>query len=233
MYGNQSEAGMRTSVCIWLVFVVSSFTADDSATAAESAMSVSAADALYRAPRDRPAPRRIGGSSRGVSPSLPIIAVLVPDHLGLTRSEQPRLYWFISAPTDIPIEATLIQPGRDVPLVELLLPGSAAGIHALDLRQLGVRLQPGVEYEWSIALVAHPAQRSRDIVSGGAIMHIQTSANLATDAEEYARRGLWYDALMALERNLGEQAAAARARSQRAALLEQAGLLEVAAFERR
>jgi hypothetical protein len=202
-------------------------------TAAQAQSLSSASAPQYRPPADHLAPRRIGGPSRGTAPLLPGIAVLAPDHLGLTRSEQPRLYWFISAPTSTRVEATLIEPGRERPLMETVVSASAAGIQTLDLHQLGVRLQPGVEYEWSIALVTDPAQRSRDTVSGGAIMRIQTTGDDMDDASEYARRGLWYDALMALDRSPVARPDDAPVRQQRAALLEQAGLLDVAAFERR
>ena len=224
---------MRTSVCLGLALLAAMSASIGAYAGAEELPLPSAADAQYRPPAEYPAPRRIGGASRGMPLTLPTVAVLAPDHLGLTRSEQPRLYWFISAPTSDRVEAVLIRPGMETPLIETVLSGAAAGIHFLDLRQLGVRLELDIEYEWSVAVVTDPAQRSRDIVSGGAIMRIQAPADDATDAAQYARLGLWYDALMALDRNSGEQAADATARSLRTALLEQAGLLDVVLFERR
>jgi hypothetical protein len=59
-------------------------------------------------------------------------------------------------------------------------------------------------------------------------MRLMESAQVRQDAIQYAARGLWYDALMALEPTT--QAGAQR--QLRASLLEQAGLREVAASER-
>jgi hypothetical protein len=164
---------------------------------------------------------------------LPAIAVLAPDHLGLTQSVQPRLYWFISAPSRARVEFALIRPGIDTPLVETALDASAAGIHALDLAALGTRLELDVEYEWSVALVPDPEPRSRDVVAGAAIMRVAPLAAAGpADAAAYAQSGLWYDALMALDEAAGAQDTSV-VRARRAALLEQAGLPEVARFERR
>jgi hypothetical protein len=182
------------------------------AGAANTATAITA----YQAPQLHPAPRRVGGSSRGVPPALPMVAALVPDHLGLTTAEQPTLYWFLSAPTGARIEIALIRPGEVMPVLEVSQQGDQAGIRALDLKAHGVRLQPGVEYEWSVALVPDSAERSRDIVAGGAIMRLTPAA-----ASAYSAAGLWYDMLMA----------AAGQPDARAALLMQAGLAEVARFE--
>ncbi len=203
------------------------------ASAPEAEAAARFSSARYQPPAEYPAPRRVGGSARGGTPALPAIAVLAPDHLGLTRSEQPRLYWFISEPTRARVEFTLVQPGLEAPVVETTLEAPVAGIHALDLARMGARLEAGVEYEWSVALVADAAQRSRDVVAGGAIMRIPASGPAPADAAEYARQGLWYDALMALDRSPHEPQGPPAARERRAALLEQAGLHEIARFERR
>jgi hypothetical protein len=103
--------------------------------------------AEYRPPPSHPAPRRVGGAARSFTPSLPGIAALVPDHLGMTISEQPVLYWFIDAKTAAAIEFTLIQPGVEEPLVERTLAIAEPGIQRIDLAAFGARLLPGVEYE--------------------------------------------------------------------------------------
>jgi hypothetical protein len=185
----------------------------------------------YHAPAAYPAPRRVGGVVRS-STTLQQLAALVPDHLGLTNSEQPVLYWFLSAPASTAVEFTLIRPGMEVPIVERSLDAASAGIHAIDLRTLGARLETGIEYEWSVALVVDPAQRSRDLVSGGAIMRVAADSSAASDPAQLAARGLWYDALMALGRAL-ETGSDRAVRAERARLLEQAGLAEAARFEQR
>ena len=186
----------------------------------------------YRAPAVNPAPRRIGGSTRGVPPSLPAVIALVPDHLGLTVHEQPTLYWYLSAATAARIEVAIIEPGVESPLLEVTVPGSAPGMQRIDLGTHGVNLRSGVEYEWSVALIADNAQRSRDVVSGGAIIRVDRPGDRSQSPATLASRGHWYDALMALDHAQGDARFAPEMRAQRAALLEQVGLNEVALFER-
>jgi hypothetical protein len=196
------------------------------------------ADAVeYRPPARDLAPRRVGGNARSVPASLPAVTVLAPDHLALTVSERPTLFWFLSAPTAARIEIVVADPRRSAPLVEAVVPGDRAGVQAFDLAQQGVVLEPGVAYEWSVAVVADPAQRSRDVVAGGAVMRVEPSAalrariaagNPQARAAALAAEGVWYDALAAVS-----EPGDAASRARRAGLLEQAGLADVAAAERR
>jgi Domain of Unknown Function (DUF928) len=189
----------------------------------------------YRPPAADLAPRRVGGNARSVPASLPSVAVLAPDHLALTVSEQPTLFWYLSAPTKARIEIVVVDPRRPGPLVEAVVLAERAGVQAFELARYGVRLEPGVAYEWSVAVVADPAQRSRDVVAGGVVQRMEPSAALQslladTDAQRragsLAAAGIWYDALAALSGDPG-------LRASRAGLLDQAGLADVAAFERR
>jgi hypothetical protein len=189
--------------------------------------------AQYAASAPPGAPRRVGGTVRSMAPGYPVIQALVPDHLGLTLSDQPTLYWYLSAPTDARIELTLVQPGREAPLLELVLPGIEAGIHAVELRNHGVQLALDVEYEWSVALIADQNQRSRDIVSAGALMRIERASIAAPSVAAFASQGIWYETLMAMEQAVHERPGERAPRANRAALLEQAGLGAAAAFERR
>ena len=197
---------------------------------------------LYRQPAENRAPRRVGGNARGGPASLPSIAVLAPDHLGLTVSDQPTLFWYLSAPTTARIELTLVDPDRVAPLVESVAAGDRAGIHAFRPGAYGVRLRAGVQYEWSVAVVADPAQRSRDVFAAGAIMRIDPSAPLtarlaAAGAEvqstAYAVEGVWYDALTAMAAEISARPGDRLILERRAPALDQAGRADAAAFERR
>src|SRR4029453_11147001 len=64
----------------------------------------------YKPPQRGAPTRRVGGGPRRPGDQLPTIAVLAPDHPGLTIHEQPSLYWFLSEATTYPVEVTLIIP---------------------------------------------------------------------------------------------------------------------------
>jgi hypothetical protein len=196
----------------------------------------------YRPPAKDLAPRRVGANMRGLPEAMPAVAVLAPDHLALTVSERPTLFWYLSRPTTARIELVVVDPRDARPVVEAVVAGERAGIQSFSLAERGVRLEPGVAYEWSVAVVADPAQRSRDVVAGGAVQRVEPSAALRSRlagagesgrAAVLAAEGIWYDALAALSEPLAARPADAGLREQRAAVLEQAGLPDVAAFERR
>ena len=186
---------------------------------------------MYRPPQVDPAPRRVGGNARGLPESMPAIAVLAPDHLALTLADRPTLLWHLAAPTSAAIEIVLVDPRRSTPLVETRVRGDRAGIHAFTVD--GVRLEPDIAYEWSVAVITDPAQRSRDVVAGAAIMRVETpsalAAALASAPPErrpalLAQAGIWYDALAALSREIDARPQDTALEAQRKAILGAAGL---------
>ena len=198
-------------------------------------------DIEYRPPlRGAPA-RRVGGASRG-DEALPAVSVLAPDHVGLTTHEQPSLYWFISRPTTVRVELTLIDAqGTAAPLIEVAVDGKAAGVQRLDLAAHNVRLRPEVEYQWSVSLVPNAQERSSDAMSSGVVKRVSLDA--ATAARLHAARaeqraallageGIWYDALTAVSEQITARPQDRVLREQRARMLEQAGLKDAAAYER-
>jgi len=200
---------------------------------------------LYKPPlRGAPA-GRVGGGTRGVSERESFsLSVLVPDHAGLTVSDQPRLYWYISKPTTHPVELTVIERNAVSPLLEQVVPGPGReGIQAIRLADYGVHLRRGVQYRWFVTLVTDQDQRSKDILAGGIITLVAASPELQeklkrADGSEtpavFAEAGIWYDALSSLT-GLIESApgSAAGLIQERASLLSQVGLAEPAEFERK
>jgi hypothetical protein len=198
---------------------------------------------VYKPPlRGTTAGGRIGGGTRGTGEQSITMSVLAPEHPGLTVSAQPRLYWYLSENVDIPAEFTVVDRHSADPILELSVAAPMQrGIHALDLEQQGVRLEPGVRYEWFVALVVDPQQRSNDIVAGGEIEFVSPDAdlegNLASAGEDsgpaiYAGAGIWYDAIDAASLLVARNPADAARREQRAALLDQVGLDQAAAYDR-
>ena len=187
---------------------------------------------------------RIGGGTRGWGGvQLPMVAVLAPQHTGLTIKTQPSLYWYMSDPTPIVVEVTLIDESAVKAAIELPIDATNhAGVYRLDLAQFGVTLTPGVEYEWSVALILDPEERSRDVIAQGFIETVQPpaafAARLATASKSelqylYADGGFWYDAMEAISDLIETDPANQVFRAQRSALLEQVHLPEAAAYDRR
>ncbi len=196
----------------------------------------------YKPPRVGRAWRTIGGATRGSETCRPVIAVLAPhNHSGLTTHEQPILYWYVSDTCPSAIEFTLIEADGIAPLVEISLTSPPrSGLQSLDLAQYGVRLEVGKLYVWSIAFVPDREHRSKDILAQAGIRRVKQagdlSSQLARGAEEeapliYAEAGLWYDALATLSTLIEQNPSDAALRLQRAYLLEQVQLIDVAGHE--
>lgn len=214
---------------------------------------------LYVPPSRGHAWRSAGAGTRGVAPSgaasrprsagaeaaaavglRPRVTVLAPrDHVGQTAEPSPTLYWFVSAPTSIPIELTLVDDEAIEPILQLRLPGPvAAGMHALALADLGVALPPDKLHRWFVALVHDPVRRSKDELAEGAIVRVAPTVPVASDpptptrtpaalreaALRFAAQGLWYDALDALELALEASPGDRDLAADRQALLDQAKL---------
>jgi hypothetical protein len=209
--------------------------------ALQSARSAAAADMPEYIPPVRSAPGgRVGGSTRGIG-TPPTLSALAPDHTGLTIQEQPSLCWYLSKPTSYPIEFTIIDDRAIQPLIEKRLSGSLQpGMQRVRLAEYGLRLSVDVLYRWSVALVVDPDNRSRDVIAGGAIERIapptELRAKLARAGKTrapylYAEAGLWYDALAAISDLIDAAPNDQVLRQERASLLEQVGLPQIAELD--
>lgn len=196
---------------------------------------------VYVPPRRGAPATRVGGGTRGDS-DTPALYVLAPEHTGLTLKSQPILYWYVSETANARFEFALITGKELKTVIESELPaGSRLGIQRLSLQDHGVNLVPGVLYQWSVALVNDPENRSADIVASGTIERARADAFPALGATppktedaayNYAAAGLWYDAFSAVSALLARYPSEKHHIEQRAALLEQVGLQEVADSER-
>lgn len=185
---------------------------------------------------------RVGGGTRGAEGRTFTLSVLAPDHIGLTTREQPTLLWFASEQVTTPVQITVVDPNRIEPLLDVQLePPLKPGIQAISLREHGVRLDPDVDYQWFVALVTDPEHRSQDIIAGGEIRRVAPPQGVGAVGEvpsgeqlrAYAEAGIWYDTIDGLSQLIAKQPGDPALREQRASLLEQVGLSEAAAFERR
>jgi len=200
----------------------------------------------YNPPKDVLGGTRVDGldgGSRGGGVKLPSLYVLAPNHTALTTQAQPSLFWYQSGPATTRFELTVVEPKNPKPLLKVGADkADQPGIHRLPLGKYNVTLAPGVLYKWTIALVPDPANRSQDVIASGTIQRTapdaEFTAALATaegpdKAALYAGKGFWYDALEAVTNEINAAPKDKDLRLQRATLLDQAGLKDAAASERK
>jgi hypothetical protein len=195
----------------------------------------------YRPAKGSAPAARVTGGSRGNGDMTITLDVLAPDDTGLTTQEQPSLFWYQSKPATARFELTLIEPGRTTPVLRVNVERAAnAGIQRLRLADHGVKLAPGVEYQWVIALVTDTDNRSSDLVASGFIKRVELTpelkAKIAKASPEsvpaiYAEAGIWHDALGSLSDLIDAQPNNQALRVERADLLRQVGLKAAASAE--
>lgn len=201
-------------------------------------------EALYTPPKKFTPRARVGGELRGTAGNTPEVQALVPDHVGLTVNRSPDLNWFLSKPTSNPIVFTLVDNRAIKPLHEITIPTpSQAGIHKISMKDLGIGLDPNVQYRWYISVITDPDSPSQHIVAGGVIERCEFSecvaeigARLTCSKEvviENAKAGLWYDAMGCLCNLIDAKPQDSVLRRLRAALLKQVGLNGVAEWDLR
>ncbi len=210
-------------------------------TVSPSGAESSAKVLLYVPPRKgAPAPgSKRGGGTRGMNKSVPVISVLAPDHVGWTLQAQPVLFWFASTEQNLPYEFVLIAENAEAPVVEARLPQPASpGIQQIRLSDYQVTLSSGERYHWSVELVLDPEEPSGNIVAKGIIERVNRdklelplpSVMANADAPRcFAQSGVWYDAMAAIADLIQSNQTEAEFLRQRASLLEQGGLGEIAA----
>ncbi len=174
--------------------------------------------------------RQVNAGSRSGGRASAVPVALVPDGLGLSASEQPVLWWFLSQPTTAKVEFTLNH--RFETLIKFDLPDvTTAGLHRVDLasltKQRPVKLTPGTPYEWTVR-VKQGDDPATDPVTVGWVefrpveTDLQTKLGTVSQLQRpalYATEGYWYDAVNLL--------ASPKPHPDLPPLLRQVGLLDV------
>jgi hypothetical protein len=170
-----------------------------------------------------------------------LFGALVPDHVGLTVQEQPNLYWFIADLPSSRINFTLIEADSTIPLIdERLKNPKQAGIQCIRLAEHSIHLRENTRYKWLITLATSLDHRAIPAFAGGFIERVPVPGGLEGKLQKagkrgehyvYAEEGIWYDALATLSELIEKEPLDATLRRERASILKQAGLEEVAAYD--
>lgn len=198
------------------------------------AMTVGENRSAQRAPK-----ARIQGGTRGRDSNGLVALPLVPDHVGLTVSSQPDLYWYLSGPTTSKVLFVLVDT-RSIHVVHEQMLTAHSGVQRIRFKDFGITLEPNVIYRWYLDVVLDMDMPSRDIVSGGMIQRVQPTFNISDIARFnsidlvrfYAEQGLWYDAIDVISELIAAAPNDHVLRKQRASLLEQVGLQEVSEWDK-
>jgi hypothetical protein len=175
---------------------------------------------------NRTIPRgRIGATTRSGSSDHEVLALELVAPLrdvGLTWTDQPSLYYFLSPRVTHPVRLAISTPGQSRPLAYFELPRARpAGLGIVRLRDHSVRLIPNLIHVWSVGLDLDPNNPSRDLVGSAPIKYVPADPTLKRAVREapperrhavLAEHGYWYDAV--------ELAQATRDRGGGAALAE-------------
>ena len=177
---------------------------------------------------------RVGAATRGPQREVFVLAVLAPDQGGLTTSEQPSLYWFISKSTSLAVEFTVTDSQNVEPILETRLPSPiTAGVHQIRISDFNIHLAPGAAYQWFVSIVPDAGRRSKDIMTGGIIERVEMpealKGKIAQAAKSdlpslYAEAGLWYETIAAISELIDAAPQDQTLRNQRTALLAQVGI---------
>lgn len=197
---------------------------------------------VYTPPKKLTPRARVGGTLRGTDGKDPEIVPLVPDHIGQTVKQTPTLNWFLSKPTTYSIYFTLNDVQKVRPLYEGTLPTpKQEGVQSIDLKAMGLTLEPNVQYRWFVSAKRNADSPSEDIVAGGMIERcdindclIDRKIILTCDQPSVRSNvvsGLWYDAMACLCTLIDAAPKDPSLRRLRADLLRQVGLYGVADWD--
>jgi uncharacterized protein DUF928 len=199
---------------------------------------------LYTPPKKFTPRARVGGDVRGTDGTDPEVKALVPDHVGYTVKEMPLLNWFLSKATPYEVRFTLRDDRSTRSFQEKMIPSpKKPGIYTINLKELGLTLEPNVQYKWFVSVIRDADSPSKDIVAGGVIERCELSdcvtvfdARLPCTEQnviENARAGLWYDAMGCLCNLIDANMKDDKLRRLRARLLKDVGLNGVAEWDLR
>ena len=152
---------------------------------------------------------RVGAATRGTQGDL-VLELVAPLHgIGITRLDQPRLYFLLSGTGTRPVRLVISTPGQPRPLIDREMSGiGLPALGAIDLRSLSVRLSPNLLHTWSVVVTLDPRSPSRDLIANALVQYRPADPALERAVREsplmqrhkvLMDAGYWYDAVAMAE----------------------------------
>lgn len=145
-----------------------------------------------------------GGCSGKADGGLTALAPV--SYTGQTTSPHPTFLWFVGEAQSYPLEFRLYQVANGKRrLMQKTALRSQPGLMQFSLPKTQPALSPGQMYSWQVILTCNPNHPSADLVAGATIQvvplpsalksQLTTAKSPIEQANLYARRGFWYDAI--------------------------------------
>lgn len=146
-----------------------------------------------------------------------IIAPLAPQSTGITATDQPTLYWYLSSAWKYGMGFTLNEFGVNEPLFEYDINQKTECqkhlqgdfICHLNLADHNMRLQPNRDYEWFVFIIFDPEQRTSDWLASAFIRYDEQPSKLLEPSTQqykiYQKAGIWYDGFDKLMKQIRNQ----------------------------
>jgi hypothetical protein len=129
------------------------------------------------------------------------------DHMGLTASAQPTLYFNVPQTTPNKVSVTLVDTDTKETISLPLLDGiKQKGLQRFDVAATGHSLRPGIAYLWSVSIRATEGGPSHNAYAGALIQYDEptpevTAALAGKDTEDraaiLAENHFWFDTIAA------------------------------------
>jgi hypothetical protein len=166
---------------------------------------------IFNTSQDVGAPARTrGAGSRGGcnleegNVALNLAAPITTD-IGKTVSENPTFFWTIDSNLEVPVEFTLVAPGKAEPIFVKTFSADEVqnGMMSVQLPS-GHKLESNTVYRWTVSAICNANRRSNDVYAQSWIERVEAStinagASGVAAAQSYADANLWYDAISALD----------------------------------
>ncbi|MBF0466803.1 MAG: DUF928 domain-containing protein [Nitrospirae bacterium] len=186
---------------------------------------------------------RVGAGTRTIGGNADVLLALVPEHAGLTSKTQPAICWYMSKPRKAKLEIRALTSEATAPVLDKEIAKPArGGIYCANLKDSGVTLEKKAEYKWLISAIDEKGQISKGIYGGGNIIVTEPSDEFIKKISEAkdtqvpfvsASSGYWYDAVESVSELITKHPKDKNLRGIRASLLQQVGLEQAAASDKK